>query len=130
MLRNTGFHSALEDKKGNPVAAVIELQRADRYVENGCAKENCGAVYEGVQMNSLKRLFRRPEFPVLLFGVSLVLFIWPFLSELNTGRQRGIFAYLYGAWALVIFVLYLVSAAHGSPAGERDTKKSRGKSVC
>lgn len=59
-------------------------------------------------MERLKSLLRQPEFRILLFFVSLVLFSWPVVNFSDLKRLDIMFVYLFLAWGAVILVLYLV----------------------
>lgn len=60
-------------------------------------------------MERLKALLRQTEFHLLLFVLCMVLFGWPVVTFSDMHRLEVMFAYLFAAWALVIFVLFLVS---------------------
>jgi hypothetical protein len=60
-------------------------------------------------MNSLKNLLGRSEFHIVLFHVCLILFGWPVVAFQDLGRLKAMFVYLFIAWVVVIFMLYLIS---------------------
>ncbi|MBF0537934.1 MAG: hypothetical protein HQL03_06740 [Nitrospirae bacterium] len=75
-------------------------------------------------MNKLKEILRQEGFLVVFTIIVLLLFNWHFigLSEKVDGFDS--FRYLFGAWALVIFFLFLISMSHKSslPEGDDDSK--------
>ncbi|HEY9765155.1 MAG TPA: hypothetical protein V6C82_02275 [Chroococcales cyanobacterium] len=57
----------------------------------------------------MKKLLEQTPFQVLLFGICLVLFDWPFLTIIPIERQEILYVYLFTAWAIVIFILFQMS---------------------
>ncbi len=60
-------------------------------------------------MERLRELFRQTAFHVLLFCSALTLLSWPFVSFSDVGRLKAMFIFLFITWALIIFLLFLVS---------------------
>ena len=65
-------------------------------------------------MERLKALLRQTEFHLLLFVLCMVLFGWPVVTFPDMRRLELMFIYLFVAWAIVIFLLFLVSRSLGS----------------
>ncbi len=59
-------------------------------------------------MNIIKRLLRAPEFQVLLFFASIILFIWPIVITDNGTNNKFVIYSLYGSWGIIIFIHMLV----------------------
>jgi predicted membrane channel-forming protein YqfA (hemolysin III family) len=76
-------------------------------------------------MESLRILFRKPEFHFFLFFISLVLFGWPILSITEGGRNYSIFIYLFIAWVAIILLLFLIARSHNikGPTSTEEKKK-------
>lgn len=66
-------------------------------------------------MDKLRALLRQTEFQALLFFVCLVLFSWPVVSFGDVERLEVMFVYLFTAWTVVIFLLFLVSRSQEIP---------------
>ena len=60
-------------------------------------------------MERLKALLRQTEFHLLLSFVCLIVFGWPVVTFADMRRLEVMFVYLFVVWAIVIFVLFLVS---------------------
>ena len=61
-------------------------------------------------MSRFKNLLQQQEFPPVLFVLAGLLFSCPFLILSNIlDEQKFFYFYLFLVWAVVIFVLYLVS---------------------
>lgn len=74
-------------------------------------------------MGRIKDLFRQKDFHVLLFHLCLVLFGWPIVSFDSLERVRAMFVYLFVVWALVIFLLFIVSRSVDVPEPPSDESK-------
>ena len=55
-----------------------------------------------------------PGFQICLFALTLLLFNWPLLSIAHDSGPAALFFYLFGAWLLVIFLVFLIT--RGLPA--------------
>ncbi len=60
-------------------------------------------------MKRLKHLLGQKEFLVCVFCFCLLLFNWPLVSFADGGELKRMFIYLFGAWAIIIFLMALVS---------------------
>ncbi len=65
-------------------------------------------------MERLKALLRQTEFHLLLFVLCMVLFGWPVVTFPDIRRLEVMFVYLFVAWTIVIFLLFLVSRSLGT----------------
>lgn len=74
-------------------------------------------------MKRIRDLLKQPEVHILLFFFCLILFSWPFLSIFSVERPGLIFIYLFSTWAIVIFLLFLVSKAFKSSVGKEKNGK-------
>jgi hypothetical protein len=61
---------------------------------------------------------------VILFFVSALLFVWPFLAAPSMQQSHVLFVYLFTAWAVVIILIFLLNRGHPS-AGLRQKEKYR-----
>ncbi|MGE5706743.1 MAG: hypothetical protein ACM3YO_00285 [Bacteroidota bacterium] len=61
----------------------------------------------------MKRVLGCPAFQVFLFALCVVLFNWPLLTIAPTTDQSALFHYLFSAWAVIVFLLYLSSKGCG-----------------
>ena len=59
-------------------------------------------------MVRIKRLFRQPGFPVLLVGLYLLLFGWPFLSVPEPGSVEASYFGLFATWLSFIILLFFL----------------------
>jgi len=77
-------------------------------------------------MERLANLFRQTDFQTFLFVLSLILFGWPVVHFSNLGRFETMFYYLFVAWGIVIFLLFLVSRCLSDQPGpeESDDEKN------
>jgi hypothetical protein len=71
-------------------------------------------------MKRIKRILRQPQFQIFLFSLCLVLFSWPVVNVSNAARAKAMFVYLFLAWTVVSFLLYLVTRSLGRSHSERD----------
>jgi hypothetical protein len=71
-------------------------------------------------MKRLSRFLRQPEFPIVLFAVSVALFHWHLAG--SPGREGGVvsFLWLYASWAFVILLLYLAARALARKKDDED----------
>jgi len=76
-------------------------------------------------MRKLKNLFRRPEFHILVFFFSLILFSWPFVGMTKNRNYEFVFIFLFSVWAGVIFTLFLISRTIRIPPGRQKDEKRR-----
>jgi hypothetical protein len=60
-------------------------------------------------MKSIRVIFGRHEFHLLVFCLSLVLFSWPLVSSSDFDRINAMFVYLFVCWTVIIFLQYLIS---------------------
>jgi hypothetical protein len=60
-------------------------------------------------MERLSNLFKQTDFQIFLFFLSMILFGWPVVHFSDIDRFETMFYYLFGAWAVVIFLLFLIS---------------------
>lgn len=60
-------------------------------------------------MKLLLRLFGRSETPVLLFGIGLFLFTWPFLNETASNSLEQLYGFLFTSWLMLIAGVALVA---------------------
>jgi len=77
-------------------------------------------------MEKLKSLLRQKEVHILLFGLCLILFNWPFLTGVYKTSLSYTFLSLFLAWAIIIALLYLLSTSYGpasSPDGDREERR-------
>ncbi len=57
---------------------------------------------------------------ILLFVLSLVVISWPIVAQSTPWSLSNLLGYLFGIWALGVFMLYLISRASHRPS-EQDT---------
>jgi hypothetical protein len=74
-------------------------------------------------VEKLTALLRQTEFHLILFFLCLIFFGWPVVSFPDVDRLVIVYKYLFGAWAAVIVVLYLMSRSQDVPpdTDESDT---------
>lgn len=60
-------------------------------------------------MEKLKNLLKQTESHMLMFGIFLVLYNWPFMAISAEKGPASMFYYLYTTWGILTGVLYLVS---------------------
>ncbi|MBU0633467.1 MAG: hypothetical protein KKB82_00790 [Candidatus Omnitrophica bacterium] len=58
-------------------------------------------------MKKLKNILKNKELSIILFCLSLVLFVWPFLSSCHENPAM-MFVYLFLAWGAIIVFLILM----------------------
>jgi hypothetical protein len=68
---------------------------------------------------------RRSEFHGLLFCLSVLAFSWPVINYSNIDRLIIIFKYIFGAWGIIIALLFLISRSLASGAGSEDVDNDR-----
>jgi len=78
-------------------------------------------------LKRLKSTLRLPEFQLLLFGFCFALFGWPLLLIAEKQHNDAIFIYLFVAWGIIIFLLFLIAGSlDGSDAEETENSKIEG----
>jgi hypothetical protein len=72
-------------------------------------------------MKRLLELLRQTEFHIFLFFLLFMLMDWPFLAVAAEGGLASMFMFLYGLWAVVILLLFLIqkSLRGKGPGDER-----------
>lgn len=60
-------------------------------------------------MKKLRVIFRQPEFPFLLFPLSIFLFIAPFQRNADKTGVGAVFLYLFLAWGGISLLLLFMS---------------------
>lgn len=70
-------------------------------------------------MERLKTTLRLPEFQLLLFGFCLALFGWPLLMIAEKKHNDEIFIYLFAAWGIIIFLLFLIAGSLDVSAADK-----------
>ncbi len=75
-------------------------------------------------MKRIRNLLGRPEFHVLIFCLSLVLFSWPLVSSSDFDRIDAMFVYLFVCWTVVIFLQFLISRVLLPPHSSQPTDDS------
>jgi hypothetical protein len=76
-------------------------------------------------MERLWELLRRSEFHVLLFCLSIVAFSWPAINYSNIDHLIMVFKYIFGAWGIIIALLFLVCRSLASAYASEDTGAGR-----
>ncbi|MBI5249625.1 MAG: hypothetical protein HY912_09030 [Desulfomonile tiedjei] len=76
-------------------------------------------------MERLSSLFKQVGFHIFLFFLSLVLFGWPVVHFSDMNRLEPMFYYLFGAWGVVIFLLFLVSRSVSDQAGSEEDENGK-----
>ena len=77
-------------------------------------------------MGKLKSVLRQKEVHILLFGLCLILFNWPFFTGLYKTSLGYTFLSLFLAWAIVIVLVYLLTTSYrpaSSPDGDREERQ-------
>ena len=69
----------------------------------------------GSKGSRARAALRHPAFPVVLAGVALGLFCWPLLRTPPPDAPLA-YAFMLGAWAVVIAVLFLMARSGESSA--------------
>lgn len=59
----------------------------------------------------LRRMFAQPGFAVLLAVLGLIAINWPFLALAHAAGELAVFGYLFGVWALMVLLAFLISRA-------------------
>ena len=75
----------------------------------------------------MKAMFTRGGFPTFLFCSALLLFNWPLLKVLNEEAFRFLFLYLFGVWALLIALVFLVQRIGAAETGAGGPVTRRGE---
>jgi hypothetical protein len=75
-------------------------------------------------MKQLRDLIGQREFHVVVFFVSLALFSWPLISVSDLENLGSIFVYLFGCWAVVIGLQFLISRCVRSPSPPETTNET------
>ena len=73
-------------------------------------------------MKRLKALFVQKEFFVSVFLICLLVFNWPLVSFSNGDELKRMFAYLFLAWTVVVFLMALVGASLNAQALSEEEK--------
>jgi hypothetical protein len=60
---------------------------------------------------------------LILFFVSALFFVWPFLAAPSVQRPHVLFVYLFSAWAVVIAIIFLLNRGHPSAGFRRREKR-------
>lgn len=76
-------------------------------------------------MERFKTLLRRREFHVFLFVLGLVLFGWPIITFSDIGRLETMFKYLFLAWIIFIFLLFLVAMSQMTSTGSEKNEEGQ-----
>jgi len=76
-------------------------------------------------MERLIALIRRREFHVFLFVLGLVLFGWPVITFSDIGRLEMMFKYLFLAWMIFIFLLFLVAVSQSVSSGSKESEEGQ-----
>jgi len=70
-------------------------------------------------MQRLKKSLSKPGVQVFLFVFTLLLFNWPLLSIAHDRGPAALFLYLFCAWLLVIFIVFLITREKPSGTASR-----------
>ncbi|MBF0555327.1 MAG: hypothetical protein HQK96_12365 [Nitrospirae bacterium] len=73
-------------------------------------------------MERLKSLLAEEGFLVVFAVAALLLFNWHIIASMEKGDGLTSYKYLFGAWATVIFMLYLVSRSYAGRYSEGDDR--------
>ncbi len=76
-------------------------------------------------MERLANLFKQTDFHIFLFFLSIILFGWPVVHFSDLNRFETMFYYLFGAWAIVIFLLFLVSRSLSDQSGSEEAENGK-----
>lgn len=76
-------------------------------------------------MERLRNLFRQTDFHIFLFFLSLVLFGWPVVHFSDMRHFETTFYYLFGAWGIVIFLLFLVNTSLSDHEGSEEAEDGK-----
>lgn len=68
----------------------------------------------------LARLFGRPASRMMVFLAAVALFVWPFLASWHQWYGRGLYLYLFAAWALVIAMILVLGVCQNDDTPDRD----------
>ncbi|MFH1999327.1 MAG: hypothetical protein ABIK28_06580 [Planctomycetota bacterium] len=71
-----------------------------------------------------KRLWQQGECHVVLFCLTLVLFVWPFLGTSIADDLESLFVYLFSVWILVVALIFVVN--HKRRFSEADQSEKTG----
>jgi hypothetical protein len=74
-------------------------------------------------MERLRELLRRTEFHGLLFCLSILAFSWPMIKYSSIDQLIRVFKYVFGVWAIIIAVLFMVGRSLASASSSEDTDK-------
>lgn len=61
------------------------------------------------------RITIKRELLVVAFLYFIIFFNWPFLEVFDKGDLGGVFLYLFVAWIILIFLLFIIGRYYKSP---------------
>jgi uncharacterized membrane protein AbrB (regulator of aidB expression) len=76
-------------------------------------------------MERLSNLFKQTDFQIFLFVLSMILFGWPIVHFSDLDRFETMFYYLFGAWTVVIFLLFMVSRSLSDQTSSEETENQK-----
>lgn len=76
-------------------------------------------------MERFRATLRLPELHVLLFCFCCALFGWPLLLIAEQAYNEAIFVYLFTAWGIIIFLLFLIAGSLAEPDSDKAGHKQK-----
>ncbi|MBF0564663.1 MAG: hypothetical protein HQK89_05415 [Nitrospirae bacterium] len=79
-------------------------------------------------MNKIRDMLTQDAFLVIFILLSLLLFNWHSIGFSERVDEFASYKYLFGTWAVIIFILFLISKSHLSLLHESNGRRENGNS--